>query len=279
MLLDQDQSVRDGTDRAPRPTMITTCKPTAAPAGSGFLPGRPFGVCEAVPHACHRSPHGVLVSQGVPGRSVTAPVPGGSSVMAHHHNGKARDDRDRTKTGEGDQRTAERSRGPGDRGPAEPCRSFGPLDCFVVVTVVAPAVISHVPPSEDSTVRPGSGPSLLPYPPAVPGSVRSVNLHLSDDLPDGLTQTARSFVGSHGIKVGTRSIEDHRRWWLERDVPAAVIDRMVAFQQRWGGLVLPPGPQYDGGPSTSTLTRRKDRPPEGGRSRQGTSGVQSPTRS
>ncbi|MFH9861934.1 hypothetical protein [Streptomyces sp. NPDC017202] len=75
-----------------------------------------------------------------------------------------------------------------------------------------------------------------------------MNLHLSDDLPDGLTRTARSFVGLHGIKVGTRPIEDHRRWWLERDVPAAVIDRMVAFQQRWGGLVLPPGPQYDGGP-------------------------------
>jgi hypothetical protein len=80
-----------------------------------------------------------------------------------------------------------------------------------------------------------------------PGSVRRVNL-VSRDLPGGLTDTARSFVSSHGIRVDTPSVEEHRRWWLERDVPAAVIDRMVAFRQRWGGLVLPPGPQYDGGP-------------------------------
>ncbi|GID33399.1 hypothetical protein Abr02nite_83820 [Paractinoplanes brasiliensis] len=31
-------------------------------------------------------------------------------------------------------------------------------------------------------------------------------------------------------------------------IPAAEIDRTVAFQRRWGGLVLPPAPQYDGGP-------------------------------
>lgn len=75
-----------------------------------------------------------------------------------------------------------------------------------------------------------------------------MNLDLYNDVPDGLTLTARTFVSSHGIKVDTKSIEEHRGWWLEREIPAAVVDRMAAFQQRWGGLVLPPGPQYEGGP-------------------------------
>jgi hypothetical protein len=75
-----------------------------------------------------------------------------------------------------------------------------------------------------------------------------VNLNLFDDVPGGLTRRARSFVGSHGVRVDVLSIEKHRQWWLERDVPAAVIDRMAAYQARWGGLVLPPAPEYDGGP-------------------------------
>lgn len=52
----------------------------------------------------------------------------------------------------------------------------------------------------------------------------------------------------HGVKVDVRPVEDHRQWWLERDVPATVIDRMAAYQKRWGGLLLPPASQYDGGP-------------------------------
>lgn len=43
-------------------------------------------------------------------------------------------------------------------------------------------------------------------------------------------------------------MEDHRQWWLERGVPAGLIDRMSAYQKKWGGLHLPPAPQYDGGP-------------------------------
>ncbi|MFI8100602.1 hypothetical protein [Streptomyces sp. NPDC086023] len=69
-----------------------------------------------------------------------------------------------------------------------------------------------------------------------------------DRIPDGLTRRARAFVGTHGVRVAVRPVEDHRQWWLERDVPAAVIDLMAAFQARWGGLLLPPAPQYDGGP-------------------------------
>jgi hypothetical protein len=75
-----------------------------------------------------------------------------------------------------------------------------------------------------------------------------VNLNLFNDVPDGLTRRARSFVQVHGVKVDVRHVEEHRQWWLERDIPAAVIDRMAAYEERWGGLVLPPASRYDGGP-------------------------------
>lgn len=75
-----------------------------------------------------------------------------------------------------------------------------------------------------------------------------MNLHLINDLPDGLTRRARTFVGTHGVKVDVRPVEGNREWWLARDVSPAVIDRMSAYQDRWGGLLLPPGPAYDGGP-------------------------------
>ncbi|MCX4850263.1 hypothetical protein [Streptomyces sp. NBC_00893] len=75
-----------------------------------------------------------------------------------------------------------------------------------------------------------------------------MNLHLINDVPDGLTRRARSFVSAHGIKVDTEPVEKHRQWWLEREIPATVVDRMSAYQERWGGLLLPPASQYDGGP-------------------------------
>ncbi|MEV7929074.1 hypothetical protein [Kitasatospora sp. NPDC088779] len=75
-----------------------------------------------------------------------------------------------------------------------------------------------------------------------------MNLHLFNAVPDGLTRRARSFVSSHGVKVDVRPVEGHRQWWLERGIPAAVVDRMAAYQERWGGLLLPPASQYDGGP-------------------------------
>ncbi|MFG3191928.1 hypothetical protein [Streptomyces omiyaensis] len=71
---------------------------------------------------------------------------------------------------------------------------------------------------------------------------------LFGDVSDGLTGRARAFVRAHGVKVGVRHAEDHRRWWLERDVPAAVVDRMAAHQERRGGLVPPPASRYEGGP-------------------------------
>ncbi|WP_369182123.1 hypothetical protein [Streptomyces sp. Y1] len=75
----------------------------------------------------------------------------------------------------------------------------------------------------------------------------NLNLHGSA-IPSGLTRRARSFVSVHGVKVDVPPVEEHRQWWLDRDVPAEVIDSMAAFQQRWGGLVLPPSPMYNGGP-------------------------------
>ncbi|MEV7321944.1 hypothetical protein [Streptomyces sp. NPDC093970] len=54
---------------------------------------------------------------------------------------------------------------------------------------------------------------------------------------NGRRGRARSFVRAHGVRVDIRPIEEHRRWWLERDVPAAVIDRMAAYEEQWGGRV------------------------------------------
>ncbi|MEV7783370.1 hypothetical protein [Kitasatospora sp. NPDC088351] len=90
-----------------------------------------------------------------------------------------------------------------------------------------------------------------------------MNLNLFNDVPDGLTQRARSFVRAHGVKVDVQSVEEHRQWWLERDIPAAVIDRMAAYQERWGGLVLPPAPKYDGGPRYLEADSPEGSPSEG----------------
>lgn len=75
-----------------------------------------------------------------------------------------------------------------------------------------------------------------------------VNPDLFDAVPDGLTVRARSFVRAHGVKVDVRPVERHRQGWLERGVPAGIVDRMAAFQERWGGLLLPPAAEYEGGP-------------------------------
>ncbi|MGK5518091.1 hypothetical protein ACSNN9_01910 [Micromonospora sp. URMC 107] len=40
-------------------------------------------------------------------------------------------------------------------------------------------------------------------------------------------------------------IRDH---WLNHGIPAAVVERMAAFDALWGGLQLPPAPLYEGGP-------------------------------
>ncbi|MCX4632608.1 hypothetical protein [Streptomyces sp. NBC_01443] len=66
--------------------------------------------------------------------------------------------------------------------------------------------------------------------------------------PAGLTRRAKRFVEVEGIRVRQQGIWRHRDAWIERGIPAAEIDRAVAFQDRWGGLALPPAPFYESGP-------------------------------
>ncbi|WP_435972033.1 hypothetical protein [Streptomyces sp. Qhu_M48] len=66
--------------------------------------------------------------------------------------------------------------------------------------------------------------------------------------PAGLSRRARTFVEAHGIRVPRRDLRQHRSAWIEHGIPAAEIGRIVAFQDRWGGIALPPAPFYEGGP-------------------------------
>jgi hypothetical protein len=66
--------------------------------------------------------------------------------------------------------------------------------------------------------------------------------------PAGLSRRAQRFVEVEGIRVHRRDIRRHRDAWIGQGIPAAEIDRVAAFQDRWGGLVLPPAPLYEGRP-------------------------------
>ncbi|MFF0297323.1 hypothetical protein ACFYST_28300 [Kitasatospora sp. NPDC004614] len=61
-----------------------------------------------------------------------------------------------------------------------------------------------------------------------------------------LTDRARRFVAIHGVRTPRPPL--NRSWWREHGIPEEVIDRMAAFEQAWGGLVLPPANDYEGGP-------------------------------
>ncbi|CAL9279178.1 hypothetical protein SUDANB180_07495 [Streptomyces sp. enrichment culture] len=47
--------------------------------------------------------------------------------------------------------------------------------------------------------------------PRLVGSAPRADLHLTNDVPDGVTRRARSFVGTHGVRVGVRTVEDLRQ--------------------------------------------------------------------
>ncbi|MFH9725430.1 hypothetical protein ACH4M4_21065 [Streptomyces sp. NPDC017254] len=66
--------------------------------------------------------------------------------------------------------------------------------------------------------------------------------------PEGLSRRARSFVEVHGLHVPRPDIRGHRDVWLKHGIPVSEIDRAMAFQDRWGGVALPPAPAYEGGP-------------------------------
>lgn len=59
--------------------------------------------------------------------------------------------------------------------------------------------------------------------------------------------SARSCPGCVLEGLGAAQYRDRR---LERGPPEAVLDRVEAFDEHWGGLVLPPAPTYNGGPKT-----------------------------
>lgn len=52
----------------------------------------------------------------------------------------------------------------------------------------------------------------------------------------------------HGLRLSVEPVERLRSQWLGEGIPSEQIDRAVNFDQRWGGLVLPPAPEYEGGP-------------------------------
>lgn len=71
--------------------------------------------------------------------------------------------------------------------------------------------------------------------------------HVLDD-PSGLTRRAASFVRVHGARITTWSSEQHVAHWTQLGRPRPAIDQLVRFQERWGGLALPPAASYEGGP-------------------------------
>ncbi|WP_328978010.1 hypothetical protein [Streptomyces canus] len=72
--------------------------------------------------------------------------------------------------------------------------------------------------------------------------------HLSKAVLDGLTRRARSFMTAHSIRIDVPPVGRLAEQWLALGVPPVEINRVKEYQERWGGLVLPPAPHYDGGP-------------------------------
>lgn len=66
--------------------------------------------------------------------------------------------------------------------------------------------------------------------------------------PIGLSRRAQRFVETDGVRLPRQNIRRHRDAWIRHGIPAAEIERAIAFQDRWGGLALPPAPFYEGGP-------------------------------
>ena len=83
--------------------------------------------------------------------------------------------------------------------------------------------------------------------------------------PGGLSQRPQSFVFSHAVRLDPRPLERHRQFWLAREIPAEQIDRMIAFEERWGGFVPPPAPAYGGGPVVFGADAREGSADEGRR--------------
>jgi hypothetical protein len=84
--------------------------------------------------------------------------------------------------------------------------------------------------------------------------------HILDD-PSGLTSNARYFLQTTAVRVATWTGAPYSEQWNRQGIPQTAIDRVTTFQARWGGLALPPAPEYDGGPkylSADTPERGED---------------------
>ncbi|MEU4318310.1 hypothetical protein AB0F85_14135 [Nocardia fluminea] len=68
------------------------------------------------------------------------------------------------------------------------------------------------------------------------------------DSSEQLTRRGKLFISTHCFRDECPGLEEYRDRWLEIGVPATQVDRVIEFQRRWGGLALPPSPNYDGGP-------------------------------
>ncbi|MFI7892012.1 hypothetical protein ACIFUY_12200 [Streptomyces sp. CACIS-1.16CA] len=66
--------------------------------------------------------------------------------------------------------------------------------------------------------------------------------------PGGLSRRAQAFVAVDGIRFPRQDLRQHGDAWIGYGIPAAEVERAAAFQDRWGGLALPPAPFYEGGP-------------------------------
>ncbi|MFI5862973.1 hypothetical protein [Streptomyces sp. NPDC051546] len=66
-------------------------------------------------------------------------------------------------------------------------------------------------------------------------------------IPD-LTERAAQFVTVQCTRQEPVDVGAHRELWLADGAPAREIDRAEAYAARWGGLILPPSHQFEGGP-------------------------------
>ncbi|UQU67557.1 hypothetical protein COUCH_15345 [Couchioplanes caeruleus] len=67
-------------------------------------------------------------------------------------------------------------------------------------------------------------------------------------IPATLSPRAGRFVQIHGVRVPAWTIEQHKHHWMKLGRPADAIEQLIEHQRRWGGLVLPPAVEYEGGP-------------------------------
>ncbi len=79
-------------------------------------------------------------------------------------------------------------------------------------------------------------------------TVGRVDLQPIVDSSERLTRRAEWFISTQCIRVECPQLQEHIGPWLEIGIPATQVDRVVEFQRRWGGLTLPPSPEYEGGP-------------------------------